>query len=275
MRWYYPLFELISNHAIFLRRSRARVCSCRKRDHNLAWAESEDWASCSSTSMVSPVNSLLQHIQKQIEDFVQKSLANSSYDAEVTFLRINASLHRPDLVKTTTSNVVDETVLVCLFFHRRETWLFESTNALNFQSRYLDIVESDWVVQIEIDLPALAKAIRDQTGIDRALQNLPNQANQSRPLEAATTSSGSPEDEDSLKNHIRRKHTGGLRLNGLSSPKATKIRRLNAEGKTFPQRRKPHNGDVKMEPASIDKLIRGIWEQIHGSLSFDLKNVVS
>lgn len=30
-----------------------------------------------------------------------------------------------------------------------------------------------------------------------------------------------------------------------------------------------------MEPSSLDKLVRGIWEQIHGSLSFDLKHVVS
>jgi hypothetical protein len=30
-----------------------------------------------------------------------------------------------------------------------------------------------------------------------------------------------------------------------------------------------------MEPSSLDKLIRGIWEQLHGSLSFDLKDVVS
>lgn len=30
-----------------------------------------------------------------------------------------------------------------------------------------------------------------------------------------------------------------------------------------------------MEPSSTDKLIRGIWEQIHGSLSFDLRHMVS
>lgn len=82
-------------------------------------------------------------------------------------------------------------------------------------------------------------------------------------------------DEESLESQIRRKHTGGLRLKGLTDPKPSKIRRLNAEGKTFPQRRKPYNGDVKMEPSSLDKLVRGIWEQIHGSLSFDLKHVVS
>jgi ATP-dependent RNA helicase DDX49/DBP8 len=30
-----------------------------------------------------------------------------------------------------------------------------------------------------------------------------------------------------------------------------------------------------MEPSTLEKLIRGIWEQIHGSLSFDLRHVVS
>ena len=98
-----------------------------------------------------------------------------------------------------------------------------------------------------------------------------------RPLEEPEASSRSPaltdNDDESLERHIRRKHTGGLRLKGLSNSRPAKIRRLNAEGKTFPQRRKP-NSDAKMEPSSLDKLIRGIWEQIHGSLSFDLKHVV-
>jgi hypothetical protein len=107
---------------------------------------------------------------------------------------------------------------------------------------------------------------------------VPNHRSETKPLEEPeNASSRSPvsTDDESLETHIRRKHTGGLRLKGLSSPRAAKIRRLNAEGKTFPQRRKPQNGDAKMEPSSLDKLIKGIWEQIHGSLSFDLKDVVS
>lgn len=123
---------------------------------------------------------------------------------------------------------------------------------------------------MDVNLSTLTQAIRNST------TNRETRTAQSRTSrELAASSVSTDDDEESLESHIRRKHTGGLRLKGLSDPKPSKIRRLNAEGKTFPQRRKPHNGDAKMEPSSLDKLVRGIWEQIHGSLSFDLKHVVS
>ena len=76
-----------------------------------------------------------------------------------------------------------------------------------------------------------------------------------------------------------RKNTGGLRLRNLPpiepAEELPKVRRLMVDGKTFPKRRKKQQHDVhKMEPTSIQKLIRGIWDQIYSHLSFDMKYVV-
>jgi hypothetical protein len=72
-----------------------------------------------------------------------------------------------------------------------------------------------------------------------------------------------------------RKHTGGLRLREQLASKSPEARRLNVDGKIFSQRRKKQHDVQKMEPSGVQKLLRGIWDQIYGNLSFDLRHVVS
>lgn len=45
-------------------------------------------------------------------------------------------------------------------------------------------------------------------------------------------------------------------------------------GDKFPKRRKQQPTGHVLQPSTLDKLIRGIWEQIHGSLSLDPQNLL-
>ena len=86
----------------------------------------------------------------------------------------------------------------------------------------------------------------------------------------------SPDSSSETSGHqSRRKVTGGLRLKAPTAPTSPKTRLLHTDGKIFPKRRKRENEVEIREASSLQKLIRGTWEQIHGSLSFDLKHVVS
>jgi ATP-dependent RNA helicase DDX49/DBP8 len=66
----------------------------------------------------------------------------------------------------------------------------------------------------------------------------------------------------------RRKNTGGLRLGGNltpqhRSPSPPVTRQLVTDQRSFPKRRRIDEGPAKLQPSTIDKLIEGIWEQIH------------
>ncbi|KAK0663339.1 SET domain-containing protein [Lasiodiplodia hormozganensis] len=78
----------------------------------------------------------------------------------------------------------------------------------------------------------------------------------------------------------RRKETGGLRLSRPScnpSPNELEeedsgpapVRQIEPETKKFPQRKKVAPKVRPLQPSTLDRLIIGIWEQIHGSISFD------
>lgn len=47
-----------------------------------------------------------------------------------------------------------------------------------------------------------------------------------------------------------------------------------SSGDKFPKRRKQQPTGHVLQPSTLDKLIRGIWEQIHGSLSLDPQNLL-
>lgn len=82
----------------------------------------------------------------------------------------------------------------------------------------------------------------------------------------------------------RRKETGGLRLGRPSNPPTASAsdetepatgRQIEPETRKFPQRKKVAPKVRPMQPSTLDRLIIGIWEQIHGSISFDPQIVVS
>lgn len=80
----------------------------------------------------------------------------------------------------------------------------------------------------------------------------------------------------------RRKETGGLRLsrpslhppNANESDNAGEPRQIEPGTRKFPQRKKVAPKVRPMQPSTLDRLIIGIWEQIHGSISFDPQIVV-
>jgi len=87
--------------------------------------------------------------------------------------------------------------------------------------------------------------------------------------------SSSDASSDDSRQTKRRKAIGGLRIGGRN-PLASHLPgpRQLATTKTVPQRRKHEPENRSMRPSSIDKLILGIWEQIHGSINLDPQIVV-
>ena len=66
----------------------------------------------------------------------------------------------------------------------------------------------------------------------------------------------------------RRKTVGGLRIgaNDLTPPRTPSpsgTRQLATDQRSFPKRRRLEEGPPQLQPSNVDKLIEGIWEQIH------------
>ena len=83
----------------------------------------------------------------------------------------------------------------------------------------------------------------------------------------------------------RRKITGGLRLRPIGSARQSMspevedsdqapVRRLQADNRKLPQRRTARD-EPALRPSTLNKLVVGIWEQIFGSMSFDMSVVAS
>ncbi|KAF2680326.1 DEAD-domain-containing protein [Lentithecium fluviatile CBS 122367] len=70
----------------------------------------------------------------------------------------------------------------------------------------------------------------------------------------------------------RRKGTGGLRISQSSAIQedlSEHQRRMVSDNRNFPKRRKIVSEKFVFQPSTLDKLIIGIWEQIHGNLNLD------
>ncbi|ETN43777.1 uncharacterized protein HMPREF1541_11101 [Cyphellophora europaea CBS 101466] len=91
------------------------------------------------------------------------------------------------------------------------------------------------------------------------------------PVQAQDATQPSLPDDHTLANQgrIRRKVVGGLRLGGNLTPRERTpsppgTRQLASDQRNFPKRRRLDNeGPAKLQPSTVDKLIEGIWEQIH------------
>lgn len=82
-----------------------------------------------------------------------------------------------------------------------------------------------------------------------------------------------PEDTQDSYPSKRRKITGSLRP--LSSTSTTghdnnSQRQMQVDHRSFPRRRPLHPETPPLKPTTLDKLIVGIWEGIHGSITIDL-----
>lgn len=95
---------------------------------------------------------------------------------------------------------------------------------------------------------------------------------------------GSPKDGEATDDEIasgsvssgpespRRRGTGGLRVSQVQTIQedlSEHQRRMVSDNRSFPKRRKVAPEKFVFQPSTLDKLIIGIWEQIHGTLNLD------
>ncbi|KAF2107419.1 hypothetical protein BDV96DRAFT_506222 [Lophiotrema nucula] len=76
---------------------------------------------------------------------------------------------------------------------------------------------------------------------------------------------------------LRRKGIGGLRISQAQSVQEDPSeyqRQMQTDSRTFPKRRKVIPDKFVFQPSTLDKLVIGIWEQIHGSLSLDPQTIL-
>ncbi|KAF1925556.1 DEAD-domain-containing protein [Didymella exigua CBS 183.55] len=74
----------------------------------------------------------------------------------------------------------------------------------------------------------------------------------------------------------RRKGTGGLRISQnqiIQEDYSEHQRQMQVDTRNFPKRKKVASEKFVFQPSTLDKLIIGIWEQLHGSINLDPKAI--
>lgn len=83
-----------------------------------------------------------------------------------------------------------------------------------------------------------------------------------------------PECDDAVHDTRRRKGTGGLRITqhqAIQEDLSEHQRQIQVDLRSHPKRKKVASDKFVFQPSTLDKLIVGIWEQIHGSIDLDPK----
>ncbi|XPS81130.1 hypothetical protein M3J09_013073 [Ascochyta lentis] len=92
-----------------------------------------------------------------------------------------------------------------------------------------------------------------------------------------TLSHSSDVDEDAVDaSDSRRKGTGGLRISqnqAIQEDHSEHQRQMQVDTRNFPKRKKVASEKFVFQPSTLDKLIIGIWEQVHGSINLDPKAI--
>lgn len=73
-----------------------------------------------------------------------------------------------------------------------------------------------------------------------------------------------------------RKGTGGLRISQqhpIREDLSEHQRQMQVDSRSFPKRKKVSSDKFVFQPSTLDKLVIGIWEQIHGSINLDPKAI--
>ncbi|KAH6633179.1 hypothetical protein C7974DRAFT_310160 [Boeremia exigua] len=74
----------------------------------------------------------------------------------------------------------------------------------------------------------------------------------------------------------RRKGTGGLRISqnqSIQEDHSEHQRQMQVDTRNFPKRKKVASEKFVFQPSTLDKLVIGIWEQLHGSINLDPKAI--
>lgn len=84
------------------------------------------------------------------------------------------------------------------------------------------------------------------------------------------------DDHDDAVDASRRKGTGGLRISqnqAIQEDYSEHQRQMQVDARSFPKRKKVASEKFVFQPSTLDKLIVGIWEQLHGSVNLDPKAI--
>lgn len=93
--------------------------------------------------------------------------------------------------------------------------------------------------------------------------------------ETQSHSSDATEEVDDASD-ARRKGTGGLRISQtqtIQEDHSEHQRQMQVDTRNFPKRKKVASEKFVFQPSTLDKLIIGIWEQLHGSINLDPKAI--
>lgn len=94
-------------------------------------------------------------------------------------------------------------------------------------------------------------------------------------LETQSLSSDATEEANDASD-ARRKGTGGLRISQnqiIQEDHSEHQRQMQVDTRNFPKRKKVASEKFVFQPSTLDKLIIGIWEQLHGSINLDPKAI--
>jgi len=100
-----------------------------------------------------------------------------------------------------------------------------------------------------------------------------------RPRSTLISPAPTLEDLDDHPSKIR-KATGGLRVRvdanaePISGPTENTARRLESDGRVFPQRKKNVGDNPVFQPSSLQKFVKGVWESIFSSIRMDPTEVI-
>ncbi|KAF2173133.1 hypothetical protein M409DRAFT_17080 [Zasmidium cellare ATCC 36951] len=86
-----------------------------------------------------------------------------------------------------------------------------------------------------------------------------------------------PSISDDESRPAKRRATGGLRIgNGDQQPDANNsiTRRLESDGRVFPQRKKRSPDNPNLQPSTLEKFIGGVWESIFSGVKLDPAEVI-
>jgi hypothetical protein len=99
-----------------------------------------------------------------------------------------------------------------------------------------------------------------------------------RPRSTLISPASTPEDFDDHPSKIR-KATGGLRVRVDANAEpisgtTNTARRLESDGRVFPQRKKNVGDNPVFQPSSLQKFVKGVWESIYSSIRMDPTEVI-
>jgi ATP-dependent RNA helicase DDX49/DBP8 len=92
----------------------------------------------------------------------------------------------------------------------------------------------------------------------------------------STSDTAAEEDDEEPFDDSRRKGTGGLRISqkqSIQEDPSDNQRQMQVDTRSFPKRKKAVSDKFVFQPSTLDKLLIGIWEQLHSSINLDPKAI--